>query len=359
MKWRYFVYVILFLASVLSVNCGEDDFNSQLARGDDFSKSDRYLEAIIQYKQAVSFHPNTDDALKAQIFLKIGLCYTELMNQATEKSESIIHALSARPFLLKSKMSGKFSFRLYKALFAVYSRLDRKQEGLSIISDMIKARPTEPMGYGFLVDYYVKKKKWYAAVEQLQKQLTALLAPEIFILRQNVTLLEKDINRLKWGIGIIASVNKCKKLEPEERTRLLEEGRGIISKFPSLGSLVSQLNKLKKQLSGKEKAYAKGDFKITPGLKRQVTRVYFSLTVSYLNMLDGTGRVYDFKYRYKQGMHFLREWNLLTCDTATAKIYRVKFHRQRLKFIAFENYHLRISLSETRRKSSRRRPSRK
>jgi len=215
-----------------------------------FEKAEEYYRMILEKKRS-EYESAKAEAANSQ--------------ETSEKSQQMI----------AEQMKGVV--KAYYTLANFYEKNGRTDLAEGMYKQRIELDPKDPEGYHYYVGFLQNQRRWEDAITNHEKRLYSILAPDIIDILKEIDQLQTDTEEVKDTTAFMEKVKNNRRVDPEEKKRLLTEAEQRIEGKLSVEEAEKKMAELKQDLEKKtERAEATADT-LEEKEKQQVAETYYSI----------------------------------------------------------------------------------
>lgn len=227
-----------------------------IALGDLYDKMGNFEKAEEYYRMILEKKKSEYDTIKEE---------TKDSQETTEESQKMI----------SEKLEGVI--KAYYTLANFYEKNGKPELAEGMYKQRIELDPHDPDGYHYFVGFLQNQRRWEEAILNHEKRLYAMLNPEIIDILEQIDQLQVDTEEVKKTNEFIDTVKKNRRVNAEEKQRLIAEAEGRIEGKLPVDEAEKKLEELKQDLEKKEKrAEALADT-LEEEEKQKVAETYYSI----------------------------------------------------------------------------------
>jgi len=137
--------------------------------------------------------------------------------------------------------------------------------------------PKDPEGYHYFVGFLGNQRRWEEAMVNHEKRLYAMLDPDIIDIVHEIDQLQVDTEEVKKTTEFIKTVENNRRVDPEEKKRLVTEAEERIKDKLPVDEAEKKLEELDQDLKKKiKRAEATADT-LEEEAKQKVAETYYSI----------------------------------------------------------------------------------
>jgi tetratricopeptide (TPR) repeat protein len=294
--------------------------NYYLKQANRYYQDEVYRRAIEAYETALSYNPE----LKL-VYIYLGTSYSQVYRPMKEDDRNKRDGEKAEEYLLKAKeyepdreevivalgdlydKKGEFAKaeEYYKMILVknktiweenkeepkAYSTLAKSYYTLAnfyekngntdlaqeMYQERIRLNPKDPEGYHYFVGFLGNQRRWEEAMVNHEKRLYAMLDPDIIDIVHEIDQLQVDTEEVKKTTEFIKTVENNRRVDPEEKKRLVTEAEERIKDKLPVDEAEKKLEELDQDLKKKiKRAEATADT-LEEEAKQKVAETYYSI----------------------------------------------------------------------------------
>jgi tetratricopeptide (TPR) repeat protein len=176
---------------------------------------------------------------------------------------------------LSEKMTG--TVKAYYTLANFYEKNGRTDLAEGMYKQRIELDPKDPEGYQYYVGFLQNQRRWEDAITNHEKRLYSILDPDIIDILKEIDQLQADTESVKDTTAFIDKVKKNRRVDPEEKKRLLTEAEQRLEGKLPVEEAEKKMAELKQNLEKKiKRAEATADT-LDEKEKQEVAETYYSI----------------------------------------------------------------------------------
>jgi tetratricopeptide (TPR) repeat protein len=167
--------------------------------------------------------------------------------------------------------------RSYYTLANFYEKNGNAELAQEMYKERIRLDTKDPEGYHYFVGFLQNQRRWEEAMVNHERRLYAILAPDIIDIVHEIDQLKVDTEEVRRTTEFIDTVKKNKRVDAEEKQRLLTEAEERIKDKLPVDEAEKKLEELDMDLKKKiKRAEATADT-LEAEAKQKVAETYYSI----------------------------------------------------------------------------------
>lgn len=220
-----------------------------------FEKAEEYYRMILEKKKS-EFESLKEEAKDSQETGDVKKT-EELQKNILEKMKGVVKA--------------------YYTLANFYEKNGKTELAEGMYKQRIELDTKDPEGYHYFVGFLQNQRRWEEAITNHEKRLYAMLNPDIIDILNEIDQLQLDTEEVKKTTEFMDTVKKNRRVNAEEKQRLLTEAEERIKDKLPVNEANKKLEELKKDLAKKiKRAEATADT-VEEEEKQKVAETYYSI----------------------------------------------------------------------------------
>lgn len=176
---------------------------------------------------------------------------------------------------IAEKMKGVV--KAYYTLANFYEKNGKIELAEGMYKQRIELDPKDPGGYHYFVGFLQNQRRWEEAITNHEKRLYAMLDPDIIDIVHEIDQLQVDTEEVKKTTEFIETVKKNRRVDAEEKQRLIAEAEGRIEGKLPVDEAEKKLVELKQDLEKKTKRAEATADTLDEEEKQKVAETYYSI----------------------------------------------------------------------------------
>lgn len=234
------------------------------------------LEIIrIKKPQIEGYEPNREEVIVA-----LGDLYDKMGEFAKAEEYYKMILVRNKTIWEENKEDPKSYSTLAKSYYTLanfYEKNGNTELAQGMYQERILLNPKDPEGYHYFVGFLGNQRRWEEAMVNHEKRLYAMLDPDIIDIVHEIDQLQVDTEEVKKTTEFINTVKKNRRVDPEEKKRLLTEAEERIKDKLPVDEAEKKLEELDQDLKKKiKRAEATADT-LEAEDKQKVSETYYSI----------------------------------------------------------------------------------
>jgi tetratricopeptide (TPR) repeat protein len=280
--------------------------NYALKKANKLYEDEQFKNATKEYETALELNPD----LKF-VYLYLGTSYSQIYRPMKEdernkgygdkaieyllkaleyepQNEKVIIALGdiydkmnnyeeAEKYYLKILENAKEKPNSYYTLASFYQKNGKIDEAEQMFLQRIELDPEDPSGYHYYVSFLQDNRRWNDLIVTHRKRMYAILDSSIILTMREIEKLTADAEEIKKVTDYMELVRKNKRVDKEEKERLLNESQEKLKDKLSLEETHKRIEELSEEMKQKEEAAVATIDNLDEEKRKTIAEIYYSI----------------------------------------------------------------------------------